>query len=122
MLRKSECGPVCRTVRLLKETSTAEKFKGTTKKPLVFILKLFQKRLQCICMCSRLSTNFSCINSFHARSFALFLFLCITKVCIRVGQVAQMASVKTSPGQHKNIRLIIIFNHTVYSKPLSLRS
>ncbi len=37
-----------------------------------------------------------------------------TKVCIRVGQVAQMASVKTSPGQHKNreikqeLRLIII--------------
>ncbi len=28
MLGKSECGPVCRTVRLLKETSTAETFKG----------------------------------------------------------------------------------------------
>ena len=55
--------------------------------------------------------------SFIIFFFFFFLFkkfLCKTKVCIRVDQVAQMASVKTSPGQHKNreikqeLRLIII--------------
>ncbi len=38
--------------------------------------------------------------------FILKKFWCIAKVCKRVGQVAQVASVETSPGQNTKTKLL----------------
>ncbi len=62
--------------RQLNKTATDRPFLARIKNDVMinaYLIKtvLGHPTVQCICMCSWLSTNFSCINSFHARCFAL---------------------------------------------------